>query len=53
MQCSPLNSTSREPTKVVLIIRCSNYELALNIKCTYNEISRDHNRLSELTGFLS
>ena len=31
----------------------SNYEIALNIKCKYNGLSRDHNHLSELTGFLN
>ena len=40
------------PTKFALIIRCSNYEFALNIKCKYNGLSRGHNHLSELTGFL-
>ena len=33
LQGSPLISNSREPTKFVLIIRCSNYEFALNLKC--------------------
>ena len=40
------------PTKFVLIMRCSNYEFVLNINCKYNELSRNHNQLSELTGFL-
>ena len=47
--CSPPNLNSREPTKFVLIMRCSMYEFALNIKCKYNGLSRDHNHLSELT----
>ena len=29
-------------------MRCSNYKSALNIKCKYNGLSRDHH-LSELT----
>ena len=33
-------------------MKCSNYEFALNIKRKYNRLSRDHNHLSELTGFL-
>ena len=49
LQCSPLNSNSRKPTKFVLTMRCSNYEFALSIKCKYNELSRDHNHLSKLT----
>ena len=53
VQCSPLNSNSRGPTKLVLIMRCSNYVFALNIKCKYNGFSRDHNHMSELTGFLN
>ena len=53
LQCSPLNSNSRGPTKCVLIMRCSNYKFTLNIKCKYNGLSRDHNHLSELTGFLN
>ena len=53
IQCSPLNSNSRGPTKSVLIMKCSNYKFALNIKCKYNGLSGDHNRLSELTGFLN
>ena len=32
---------------------CSNYEFAFNIKCKYNGLSRDHNHLSGLTGFLN
>ena len=52
VQCSPLNLNSWGPTKLVLIMRCSNCEFALNIKCKYNRLSRDHNHLSELTGFL-
>ena len=48
LQCSSLNSNSRGPTKFVLIMRCSNYEFALNIKCEYNGLSRDNNHLSEL-----
>ena len=36
VQCSPLNSNSRGPTKFVLIMICSNYEFTLNIKCKYN-----------------
>ena len=52
MQCSPLNSNSGGPTKYVLIMRCSIYEFALNIKCKYNRVISDHNHLSELTGFL-
>ena len=31
------------------MMRCSNYEFALNIKRKYNGLSRDHNHLSELT----
>ena len=27
IQCSPLNSNSRGPTKFVLIMRCSNYDI--------------------------
>ena len=53
IQYSPLNSNSRRPTKLVLIIRCSNYEFALNINSKYNGFSRDHNHLAELTGFLN
>ena len=53
IQCSPLNSNSREPIKFVLIMRCSNYKFALNIKRKYNRLSKDHNHLSELTGFLN
>ena len=53
MQCSPLDSNSREPTKFVLIMKCYHYESALNIKCKYNGLSRDCNHLSELTGFLN
>ena len=53
IQCSPHISNSGKPTKFVLIMRCSNYEFALNIKCKYNGLSRDHNHLSELTGFLN
>ena len=49
LQCSPLNSNSRGPTKCVLIMRCSIYEFAFNIKCKYNSVNRDHNHLSELT----
>ena len=30
-------------------MRCSNYEFALNIKCKYHGLSRNHNHLSELT----
>ena len=44
-----LIQTPPRPTKFVLIMRCSNYESALNIKCKYNGLSRDHNHLSELT----
>ena len=60
-QSVPINSiysavhliqTPGEPTKFVLIMTCSNYEFALNIKCKYNVLSRDHNHLSELKGFL-
>ena len=52
LQCSPFNS------KFVLIMRYSNYECALNIKCDYKGLSRDCNHLSELTkpeltGFLN
>ena len=53
IQCSPFNSNYQGPTKFVLIMRCSNYEFALNIKCKYNGLSKDHNHLSELTGFLN
>ena len=53
MQCSPLNSNSRRPTKFVLIMRYSNYGFDLNIKCKYNRLSKNHNHLSELTGFLN
>ena len=53
IQCSPLNSNSLGTTKFVLIIRCFNYEFVLNIKCKYNGLSRDHNHLFELTGFLN
>ena len=53
IQCSLLNLNFRRPTKFVLIMRCSNYKYALNIKCKYNGLSRDHNQLSELTGFLN
>ena len=42
IQCSPLHSNSRGQI-------CSNYEFALNIKCKYNRLSKDHNHLSELT----
>ena len=48
-----VRSTPRLPTKFVPIMRCSNYEFALNIKCKYNGLSRDHNHQSELTGFLN
>ena len=48
-----LIQTSRGPTNFVLIMKCSNYEFAINIKCEYNGLSRDHNLLSELTGFLN
>ena len=49
-----LNSNSQEPTRFVLILRCSNYEFALNInKCKYNRFSRDRNHLSEITGCLN
>ena len=47
-----LIQTPEEPTKFVLIIGCSIYEFILNIKCKYNGLRRDHNQLSELTGFL-
>ena len=53
IQCSPLISNSRGPTKFILIMRCSNYEFVLNINWIYNELSRNHNQLSELTGFLN
>ena len=33
IQCSPLDSNPREPTKFDLIMRCFNYEFASNIKC--------------------
>ena len=51
--CSPLNSNSRDLPKFVLIMRCSNYKFALNIKCKYNGLSKDHINLSELIGFLN
>ena len=51
-QCSSLNSNFRGLPKYVLIMRCSDYETTLNIKCKYTELSRDHNHQSELTGFL-
>ena len=53
VQCIPLNSNSRRPTRFVLIMKCSNYEFASNIKCKYNGISRDHNHLTTLTGYLN
>ena len=48
-----LIQTPERPTKFVLIMKCSSYEFALNITCKYNGLSRDHNHLSDLTGFLN
>ena len=48
-----LIQTPGGPTKFVLIMRCSNYEFALNIKCKNNGLSGDHNHVSELTSFLN
>ena len=53
LQCSPLNSNSPRLTKFIIIMRCSNYEIALNARRKYNGFSRDHNHLSELTAFLN
>ena len=53
IQYSPLNSNSQGSTKFFRIMKCSNYEFALNIKCKYSRLSRDHNHLSELTEFLN
>ena len=36
IQCSPLDSNSQGPTKFFLIMKCSNYEFALNTKRKYN-----------------
>ena len=49
LQYSTLNSNPQRPTKFVLIMRFSNYEFALNIKCKYNELIRDHNHMPELS----
>ena len=51
LQCSSLNSNSQEPTRFVPIMRCFNYEFALNVKRN-TMCSADHNHLSELTEFL-
>ena len=53
LKCSLLNSNCPGTTKFILIMRCSNYEFALNIMCKYNGLSRGHNHLSELTGCLN
>ena len=52
-KCSSLNSNLQKPTKFVLIMRCSKYEFALNIKCKHNGLSGHHNHLFELIGFLN
>ena len=53
IQCSSLNSNTWGSTKFILIMRYSNYEFALNVKRKYNGLSRNHNHLFELTGFLN
>ena len=52
LKSGDLSQNSRGPTNFFLIMKCSNYEFALNIKCQHNGLRRDHNHLSESTLYL-
>ena len=40
IQCSSHSSNSRRPIKFVFVMRCSNYEFALNVKCNTIDSAR-------------